>query len=736
MKKLLILLFALTSTLLYSQEKQPKIGLVLSGGGAKGFAHVGILKEIDKAGLQIDYIAGTSMGAVIGGLYAIGYSGNDIEQIILNTDFEAVLRDKLTRNTKPFFEKETGEKTVITLPVKKGKASLPRAVSKGQNILNLLTELFASVEGANDFAKLEIPFFCIATDVETGREVILEKGDLPLSIRASASFPTLLIPVEINDRLLVDGGIANNFPIALMREKGADVIIGVDVEGRLYEKEKLNSVVAIMGQIMSYQMYNKSNLQKKGADFYIHPKIYKYNVVDFNEKEKILEIGKAEGKKYSATFKELATLQTYKKPKKVQQKTIKQYLISDMNISGAKYYTRSFILGKLKIKYGDTISRKEITKRINLLSATKNYERIEYTLENIEGNAYALNLKLIESKDYASLKLGIHYDLLYQSGILANYNQKNLLRKNDLFSVDVILGDNIRYNLNYFVDNGFYISYGLTSRYNNFRASTKFNPIVSMFPNINSINLKYTDITNQLFIQTTFNRKFAIGLGVEHKFVNATTETIVSENVNDDEEFTFDNSNYLNAYGYIKLDTYDKKYFVTKGYFADLSFRWYLASSDFNNDFSKFAQTKGTLGFATTFFDKLTFQLTNEAGFTLEPPKSDVFDYYLGGYNQNYINTFVSFYGYDFAELSNNSFIKSEFNFRYRLAKNHYASFIANYARLEGNVFRNLDLFQNIKSGYALGYSFNSFIGPVELKYSWSPETQQQYWLFNLGFWF
>ena len=94
------------------------------------------------------------------------------------------------------------------------------------------------------------------------------------------------------------------------------------------------------------------------------------------------------------------------------------------------------------------------------------------------------------------------------------------------------------------------------------------------------------------------------------------------------------------------------------------------------------------------------------------------------------------YYGYDFAELSNNSFIKSEFNFRYRLAENHYASFIANYARLEGNVFRNLDLFQNIKSGYALGYSFNSFIGPVELKYSWSPETQQQYWLFNLGFWF
>jgi NTE family protein len=307
-----------------------------------------------------------------------------------------------------------------------------------------------------------------------------------------------------------------------------------------------------------------------------------------------------------------------------------------------------------------------------------------------------------------------------------------LLKKNDLFSLDVVLGDNLRYNLNYFVDNGFYISYGFRSRYNHFRSSSKFNPVLSQFPTLSNIDLKYTDITNQFFVQTTFDRKFALGLGIEHKHLKASTETIT----NNGKETIIDNSEYFSTFGYLKLDTYDKKYFVTKGYYADFNFKWYVRSSDFNNNFNSFAQTKGTLGFATTIADKLTFQNTNEAGFTLNKSESNIFDFHLGGYNQNYINTFVSLYGYDFAELSDNSFLKSEFHLRYAFAEKHYASFIANYARLEGNVFKDLDIFKDIKSGYALGYSYNSLIGPLELKYSWSPDNNQSYWLFNLGFWF
>jgi NTE family protein len=709
MKKFLGIYFLLISAFFYSQEKQPKIGLVLSGGGAKGFAHVGILKEIDKAGIKLDYIGGTSMGAIVGGLYAAGYSADQIEIIIEKIDFLSLIRDQIPRNSETFFEKEYGENTMIALPVKKGIISSPKAIYKGQNILNLLLELFDSLDGNQDFSKLSVPFFCIATDVETGGQVLLEKGSLPLALRASGSFPTLLNPVVLDGKLLVDGGIANNFPVSVMKSKGIDIVIGADVEGHLHKKDKLNSALSIMNQIMSYQMYNKTEKEKEKIDVYIHPDLSNFSIVDFDKKDEILKIGNDEAAKYSEVFKELAAKQKVKTKRVELKLSNKKLLVSSIAINGSKDYTRAFVLGKLKLKEGDSLTRREIAKKI-----------------------YLLSFYLKETNENGSLKLGVHYDFLYKSSVLANYSQKHLLVNNDKFSLDMILGDNLRYNLNYFVDNGFYISYGFRSRYNHFSSNSKFKPIVSQFPNVSNINLKYTDITNQFFVQTTFDRKFALGLGAEHKYIKATTATITTN----DQATIIDKSNYFNTYGYLKLDTYDKKYFPTKGYFADLNFKWYLASSDHNNNFQSFGQTKGTLGFAKTFWDKLTIQITNEAGFTLKNPQSKVFDFYLGGYNQNYINTFVSFYGYDFAELSDNTFAKTEFNFRYAVTDKHYAVFIANYGRLGDNVFRNIDLFNNIKSGYALGLSYKSLIGPLEIKYSWSPEIDQSFWLFNLGFWF
>lgn len=732
MKNRLFFLIFILPLFFFAQQKQPKVGLVLSGGGAKGFAHIAVLKEIDKAGVRLDYIGGTSMGAIIGGLYAAGYSALELEVIVQKTDFISLLRDELPRSTATFFQKEYGEKTKITLPVTNGSVGLPRAVSKGQNILNFLFELLDTTEDITDFSKLPTPFFCIATDVESGGAVLLEKGSLPLALRASGSFPTLLNPVALEGKLLVDGGIANNFPVSIMKSKGIDIVIGVDVEGRLYDKEKLTSAIAILNQIVSYKMYAKTNQEKEKLDVYIHPDIFKYNVVDFDKKDEIIAKGAEEVRKFREVFKEIASKQIIKKERKPIKVNRDKRYITEIKIKGAKDYTRAFVLGKLKIKEGDSVSRVEISKRIHLLFGTKNYDRIAYSLKRQEDCSYQLNFILKETEENATLSLGAHYDVLYKSGVLVNYSQKHLLNKNDLFSLDVVLGDNLRYNLNYFVDNGFYISYGFRSRYDHFNDNAKFSLLAFQVPNVTNIDLNYTDITNQLFVQTTFNRKFALGLGIEHKYLNAKTATITTNN----KPRVLDNSNYYSAYGYVRLDTYDKKHFVTKGYFADLNFKWYLSSSDYNYNFKPFSQAKGTLGFAMTFADKFTFQNTNEAGFTLDSPTSDVFDFYVGGYNQNYINTFVSFYGYDFADLSNDSFVKSEFKIRYRFYKKHYVTAIANYARLDDNVFKDIEIFKNIKSGYALGYSYDSLIGPIELKYSWSPDTKKKYWLFNLGFWF
>ncbi|MAD97707.1 MAG: patatin [Flavobacteriaceae bacterium] len=731
MKKLItycLLCFAINVT---AQQKDFKVGLVLSGGGAKGYAHVGILKEIDKAGIRLDYIGGTSMGAIVGGLYAAGYSAEQIEDLIKKTDFNTLIRDILPRRTAPFFVKEFGEKTAVTFPVTEGNIEFPKAVSKGQSILNLLYELFDHVDHIQDFKDLSVPFFCIATDVENGGQVILDEGSMPLALRSSGSFPTIVNPIALNDKLLIDGGVANNFPVTIMKEKGMDLIIGVDVEGKLGKKEELNSGLEILNQIVNYQMYEKSAEERKKLDIYIKPDIFNYSVVDFQKKDSILKEGYKAAEKFRDVFKSIAAKQGNPVRRKPLFKKSSKKKITNITFAGNKNYTQAYVLGKMRIKKGDSLSTSEITDKIELLSATNNFESIRFKMIPNEDQTHTLHLELHETKNLSSLSLGLHYDLLYKSGILANYTQKHMFIRNDVFSLDAVFGDNLRYELNYFIDNGFNVSFGFKSRYNNFRANSKFPPVVSQSPNLQSINLKYTDVTNQLILQTVFNRKFALGIGIEQKYIFARTETVLTNN----NQTVIDDNNYWGTFGYLKLDTYDKGYLPTNGYFADLNFKWYKLSSNQNN-FNGFAQAKGTLGFAKTFWDRFTFQLTNEAGFTINSPATDIFDFYLGGYNQNFINTFVSFYGYDFAELANNSFVKSEFNFRYRIGNRHYANFIANYARVEDNVFGDIRLFDDVLKGYAVGYSYDSFLGPVEIKYSWSPQNREGFWLFNLGFWF
>ncbi len=164
-----------------------KVGLVLSGGGAKGLAHIGVLEIIEEAGVRIDFIGGTSMGAIIGGLYASGYTARELDSIFQVIDFEGLIQDNLPRSAKTFYEKEDAEKYALTLPFDGFKIGFPTSLSKGQNVYNLMYELTNHVSHIVDFSKLPIPFFCMATNVETGKAVLLDKGYLPQAISASGA---------------------------------------------------------------------------------------------------------------------------------------------------------------------------------------------------------------------------------------------------------------------------------------------------------------------------------------------------------------------------------------------------------------------------------------------------------------------------------------------------------------------------------------------------------------------
>jgi NTE family protein len=325
--------------------------------------------------------------------------------------------------------------------------------------------------------------------------------------------------------------------------------------------------------------------------------------------------------------------------------------------------------------------------------------------------------------------VAVHYDELFKSSVILNLTTKNLLTKNDLLSTDLIIGDNIRYNFNYFVDNGFNWSVGFKSRFSSFNSNIRFTDD----ERVNKINVNYRDLTNQIYVQTVYSRKFALGIGVEHKHLNAFTETIIDNPLAN--ELSFVKNNYINLISYLKFDSFDHKYFPKEGFHFDADYRWYLLATKNASTFNPFAQLKGKIEYVHTFYDKFTLHLITEAGFTFEEPNNRVLEFHLGGYGYNFINTFVPFFGYDLADLSNNTFLKSGLKMRYELFTKNYLMFTANAARVEKNVIDS-KLFDNTKFGYAVGYGLDTFVGPVEVNFSWSPKTNNNHWYFNIGFWF
>jgi NTE family protein len=736
MKKIILFLSLLTITQIsFAQDslttvKKPKIGLVLSGGGAKGLAHIGVLKVIDSLGIKIDYVGGTSMGAIVGGLYASGFSGKELEYLFNRVDVDALLQDFTPRNSKTFYEKRNDEIYAVTLPFDKFKIGLPSALSKGLYNFNLISRLTLHVSHVNDFKDLKIPFFCIATNAETGKEVILDKGNLAKALVTSGALPTLYNPIEYDGQLLIDGGVVNNYPVEEIRKRGADFIIGVDVQDGLKGRDQLNDVTSLLGQINSYSMAEKMIEKIKLTDIYIKPDIKGYNVISFDKVSELIPKGEYAAKQ----LLENSLLEQNKNSSGRSSVVVPDSIeISSIEVNDLENYTRAYVIGKLKFKQKKTISFEEFEKGINNLNATQNFSSVFYSFKDVDkGNKLFIELK--EKKINRFLKFGLHYDELFKSGALLNFTQKKFFTKNDVLSLDVILGDNFRYNLNYYIDNGFYWSFGINSKYATFNKNipSDFNNGLTLTTlGINSLNVDYSDLSNQIYLQTIFAQKFSIGGGIELKHLKIKSETLLSTNP------IFDKSDYLSFFGYLKFDTFNQKYFPKKGAYFNGDFKSFVYSSDYNDDFENFSIAKGDVAVVQTFFKKIAVKLQSEAGFAIGEKSVSSFDFALGGYGFTSLNNLRPFLGYDFVSLLGDSYIKGSIVADYEFYKKHHIEFTANYANIGNNIFEDDTWISKPEySGYGLGYGYETVIGPIELKHSWSPETHNHFTWFTVGFYF
>ncbi|NVO11443.1 MAG: patatin-like phospholipase family protein [Bacteroidales bacterium] len=534
--KRFLLISLLSISVLVNAQNQPKVGLCLSGGGAKGLAHIGLLKLIDSLGIKVDYITGTSMGSIIGGLYASGYTGKQIDSIAHSADWDMLLNQYVPMNQICMDEKDEYKKYIGELPISKGHIQVT-GIIEGQELLTFLTRLTRHVNHIRDFKDLPIPFRCIGVDIVNIQPVILDHGSLAIAMRASMAIPTVFKPVKVEGKLLVDGGVMVTFPVRQLKEMGAEFIIGSYTGARLLDEQEMNTIEKLLLQSSMFYSINECKDDIKLCNIFnnLTENMKGFTTGDFIKANKIISIGDKVSRSVLPQLKELALIQKSrgvdlnKEQKKSQPKKIKVESIVFDTLKNK--HLEQFVFKRLTFKQGDSITYKDLDKSIKNIYGSRNFFRSFYSLEKQETGDYKVIINLEEDNKFR-IKGAMHYDNELGAGIILNLTARNIFGKPSRLVASVDLAEAPKYKLNYKK----YLRSSRTSLY-----AQLFNEITSLKlydtsngkinsiskTNYNSINIGYNKDIN---INSSFNFGLSIeGYNVIPKYNNKSVSFNVQE---------------------------------------------------------------------------------------------------------------------------------------------------------------------------------------------------------------
>lgn len=415
----------------------PRIGLVLSGGGALGLAHVGVLKVLEEYRVPVDAVAGTSMGAIVGGAYAAGYSAAEVEALVRSTDWVGLLDDRPPRRDVPYRRKVDDFRylTRLELGFNHGRFQAPRGLIAGQQFGFELQRLLLHTAGVDSFDQLPIPFRAVAADIETGDMVVLDHGSLARAIRASMSVPGVFAPVEIDGRLLVDGGIVRNLPVDVMRSMGVDVVIAVDIASPLDPREELDSPVEVTGQMVSMVIRANSERQGWAADVLIKPEVAGFHGADFDRADELIPRGEAAARSlepilrgYAVPAEDYARYRQehFGRPRRVPER------VASVQLTIGSTAEPDFVLDRVRTRPGDPFDPARIAADLRRLYATGDYELVDVGIR-AEGPDAALQITAHDKSwgpNYVRFGLFMNADFEGSSAfnVLANYTMTRLNR--------------------------------------------------------------------------------------------------------------------------------------------------------------------------------------------------------------------------------------------------------------------------------------------------------------------
>ena len=791
MKKLTKILCAAVlmtaSIAVYAQDTtavkaRPKIGLVLSGGGAKGAAHIGVLKYIEEAGIPIDYIAGTSMGSIVGGLYAMGYSSDEILSIITDVDWDRLISNQVDRQKISYASKIEDRTQNITIPFsvqtdeeelqsRSFKNSLPTGIVSGDNVLNLFNSLSIGYSDPVSFNDFPIPFLCIATNMLNGEADVLDKGIVSKALRASMAIPILFDPVKIDNALYADGGLLNNFPAEQCRAMGADFIIGVSMSAGLEDNpDNLSSILSQVSQLKTIITDREFDNYHKMCDIFISPDLKGVGMLSFDAESvaRVTQSGYEAAEMQAENFKALkeqilsatSSETDCPTPKKARNILKEKVVVSKIEMEGVSEDIEKWMRRKCTVTIGEEVCKDDIDKSVSIYYGTGNYNSITYTLheDSTAEDAYILRFKFVENQPH-DIGFGFRFDSQDMLSVLMNIGINSNRMSGFKTDISTKLGGNQWFKANF--------SYGhmLYPRINigyNFRNSEldayDMDELV--------MNMKFLQHKFRVYLTENYARTVSAGVGLEAELLRPRKVMYMHHDALD-----MDNNpvNTLGTFAYLHYDKLNKNNFPTRGVRGKIDFTWKdaMISSKKMHKLGYGSFVFGFEGYIPIIEERLVLipqmygsMLFGKGAvngwtdswnpvFNGPVPAYPAMNNVIGGAEMGrYIDQQLPFIGVNKISLAFNNVGIARLDIRTRLFKSHYLTAMVNYARSSvdlKNFFKERETLEwgdmydyNASDWWGAGirYSINTKLGPLSFDVSSSNISKNVNLYFSLGHYF
>lgn len=743
----LFIIFNLFSSTLFCQTvnsepelKRPKVGLVLSGGGAKGFAYIGLLKVLEEVNMPIDYIGGSSMGAIVAALYSVGYSPETIRKLISEQNWDSFISDVQERRYIAYEEKLFGDKYVLSIPIENKIFALNKSLNSSFNIDLMLNKLLSPAIHTQDFNKLPIPFLCMGTDLITGEPVVLNSGNLARAVRASMSIPGYFSPTEYKGKFLVDGGVVNNYPAEQVKAMGADIIIGGDTQSGLRKSmNELNSVTHILDQVISFNRVEANNKGIDLTDYYVNI-MMPYELLDFNKYDSIIAIGEKVAREHFSGLKALADSINSIEPYVNNRRKIKgnsSILVDKVVLPEINKQNKERFYGFFEDISHSKTSFSQLEEKMFQLNGTKYFNELHYEFEPSGKDSVNVIIKA-ENTNRGSLAAGIHYDNIYHGSALLNLTLRNIKGGKAKFFSDLVLSRNPRLKTMYIINNGIKPGFGLETDF--------YSLGFTEYENGEKINTWHFDnFSASVFIPFAIKNNYLIKTGFQYEVFRFRQDVVLDPDLDAFNKFT----DYGNFYISFNLDSRDKVNFTKKGQLAEFKFKhvfpfsdqWsdvmsnasiiYLKHNNYLSISKKIVMETG-LFMGYTFSDNL-YKTVHSSSLGPQTAVQHLFGF--GGINPtNYVESYVPFTGIRSIEKIGAYAGKVSLNIQYNFYPKLYIALMADAGFNEMIIDKLDDI--GFLFGYGAKVSYDSFIGPVELSLMSSNIENYISGNVNIGYWF